>query len=112
MIDHYLLEVSLNHVACIFKKGFSSRFRKYQVLIKYVVTNNETEAFLHPYHLLRNKRDTANFDLEKPNFCQLLNLYFSFYLFGNLIQNDNFSGEIFAIYFIFLKGVVFRNIII
>ena len=28
------------------------------------------------------------------------------------MQNDNFSGEIFAIYFIFLKGVVFLKIII
>ena len=46
----------------------------------------------------RSKGDTENFDLEKPNFCQLLNLYFSFYLLGNLIENDNFSGEIFAIY--------------
>ena len=24
--------------------------------------------------------NTANFDLEKPNFCQLLNLYFTFLL--------------------------------
>ena len=62
--------------------------------------------------MLRNKGDTANFDLEKLNFCKLLNSYFSFCLLGNLIQNDNFSGEIFAIYFIFLKGVVFLKIII
>ena len=63
-------------------------------------------------HLLKNKGDTANFDLEKPNFCQLLNLYFSFYLLGNLIQNDDFSGETFAIYYMFLKDVVFLKIII
>ena len=70
MISHYLLEVSLNHVTlCIFEQGISSRIRKYQVQIEYVVTNNETEAFLHPSHLLRNKGDTANFELEKPNFC-------------------------------------------
>ena len=31
-----------------------------------VITSNETEAFLHPSHLLRNKGDTADFDLEKP----------------------------------------------
>ena len=83
MISHYLLKVSLNHVTlCIL-------------------------AYLHPSHLLRNKGDTANFDLKKPNFCQLLNLYFSFYLLGNLIQNDNISVEIFAIYFMLLKDVVF-----
>ena len=70
--------------------------------MKYAVINNKTEAFLHPSHLLGNKGDTANFDLEKPNFCQPLNLYFSFYLLGNLIQNDNFGGKIFSIYFIFL----------
>ena len=70
MISYYLLEVSLNDVTlCIFEKGVSSRFRKYQVLIEYVVTNNEIEAFLHSSHLLRNKGDTWNFDLEKPNFC-------------------------------------------
>ena len=70
MISDYLLEVSLNHVTlCIFVKGMSLRFRKYQVKIEDVVTNNETEAFLHSIHLLRNKWDTANFDLEKPNFC-------------------------------------------
>ena len=28
------------------------------------------------------------------------------------MQNDDFSGEIFAIYFIFLKGVVLLKIII
>ena len=65
------------------------------------------KLFLHPSHLLRNKGDTANFDLEKPNFCQLLNLYFSFSLLGNLTQNDNFGDEIFAIYFVLLKDVVF-----
>ena len=70
------------------------------------------QAFLHPFHLLRNKGDTANFDLEKPNFCYLLNLYFSFYLLRNLTQNDHFSDEMFAIYFIILKGVVFLKIII
>ena len=80
--------------------------------MKYAVTNNETEAFLHPSHLLINKGDTANFDLEKPNFCQLLNLYFSLYLLGNLIQNDRFNCEIFAIYFIFLKDVVFLKILL
>ena len=70
MISHYLLEVSLKHkTLCIFKKGISSRFRKYQVSIDYVVTNNETEAFFHPSHMLRNKGDLANFDLEKSNFC-------------------------------------------
>ena len=113
MISYYLLEVSLNHATLsISKQEISSRFRKYQVEIQYVVTNNETATYLHPSHLLRNKGDTANVDLEKPNFCYLLNLYFSFCFFGNLIQNDNFSGEIFAIYFIFLKGVVFVKIII
>ena len=80
--------------------------------MKYDVSSNETEAILHPSHMLRNKGATANFDLEKPNFCQLLNLYFSFYLLGNLIQNDDFSSEIFAIYCIFLKDVVFLKIII
>ena len=65
--------------------------------MEYVVTNNETEAFLHPSHLLRNQGDTGNFDLEKPNFCYLLNLYFSVYLLGNLIQNDDFSDEILSI---------------
>ena len=90
MIHYYPLEVSLNTVTlCIFEKGFSSRFRKYQVYIEYAVTSNETEAFLDPSHLLRNKEDTANFEFEKPNFCQLLNLYFSFYLIGNLIQNNH-----------------------
>ena len=80
--------------------------------MEYAVTNNETKAFSHPAHLLRNKGDTANFDLEKPNFCKLLNLYFGFYLLEHLIQNDDFSGKIFAIYFIFLKGVVFLKILI
>ena len=70
--------------------------------MEYAVTDNETAACLHPFHFLRNKGDTVNFDLEKPNFCQLLNLYFASCLLGNLIQNDNFIGEIFAIYFIFL----------
>ena len=69
--------------------------------------------FLHPSHLLRNKRDTANFDLEKPNFCQLLNLYLSFYLLGNLIQNNNFSGEIFAIiieiFYVFIRCSFSKN---
>ena len=69
--------------------------------MEYVVTSNETEAFLHSFLLLRNKGDTANFDLEKPNFCQLLNLYFSFFHLGNLIQSHNISGEIFVIYFFF-----------
>ena len=70
MISHYLLQVSINHVTLsIFEQGISSRFRKYQVQIEYAVTDNEAEAFLHPSHFLRNKRDTANFDLEKPNFC-------------------------------------------
>ena len=74
MIRHYLLQVWLNNVIlCIFEKGVYSRFRKYQVTIEYVVTSNETEAFLHPSYLLRNKEDIANFDLEKLNFCQLLN---------------------------------------
>ena len=63
--------------------------------------------FLYRSHLLRNTRDTAKFDLEKPNFFRLLNLYFSFYLLGNLIQKDDFNGEIFAIYFIFSTDVVF-----
>ena len=80
--------------------------------MKYVVTSNETEAFLHPSHLLRNTRNTANFDLEKPNFCQLLSLYFSIYFLGNSMQNDDFSGEIVAINFIFLKGVVFLKVVI
>ena len=102
MISHYRLKFSQNAVTlCIFEKGISSRFKKYQVQIEYIVTSNETKAFLHPSHLLRNKADTENFDLEKRNFCQLLNLYFSFYLLGNLIENDDFSGEIFAIYFTF-----------
>ena len=70
MISHYLLEVSLNHVTLgIFEQGISSRFRKYQVVIEYAVTDNEAEAFLHSSHFLGNKGDTANFDLEKPNFC-------------------------------------------
>ena len=30
-----------------------------------MVTNNEPEGFLDPFHLLRNKGDTANFDLEQ-----------------------------------------------
>ena len=42
---------------------------------------------------------------------KVLNLYFASCLLGNLIQNDDFSGEIFAIYFIFLKDVVFVKII-
>ena len=62
--------------------------------------------------MLRNKGDTENFDLEKPNFCQILNLCFSFCLLGNMIQNEDFSGEIFSIYFIFGKDVVFVKIII
>ena len=37
--------------------------------VEYAVTDNETAACLHPSHFLRNKGDTANFDLEKPNFC-------------------------------------------
>ena len=46
MISHHLLEVSLNHVSlCIFEEGISSRFRKYQVLIEYIITSSETEAF-------------------------------------------------------------------
>ena len=103
MISYYLLKVSLNHVTfSIFEKRISSRFRKYQVLIEHVVTNNKTEVFLHHSHLLRNKGDTANFDIEKSNFCWLLNLYFSFCLLGNLINNDDFGGETFAIYVIFL----------
>ena len=61
---------------------------------------------------MRNKGDIANFDLEKLNFCEFLYLYFSFCLLGNLIQNEDFSGEIFAIYFIYLKGVVFLKVII
>ena len=70
MISDYLLEVSLNHVTlCIFEKGISSKFRKYLVKIKYVVTSDETEAFLDPFHLLGNMGDTANFDLKQPNFC-------------------------------------------
>ena len=68
--------------------------------------------FLHPTHLLRNKENTANFEFEKPNFCQLLNLYFRLYLLGNMMPNDDFSGEIIAIYFMFLKDVVFPKIII
>ena len=56
MISFYLLEVSLNHVTLdIFEQGISSRFRKYQVLIEYAVTDNETAACLHPSHFLRNK---------------------------------------------------------
>ena len=35
-----------------------------------------------------------------------------FKFFGNMMRNVNFSGEVFAIYFIFLKGVVFVKIII
>ena len=68
--------------------------------------------FLHLCHLLRNKGDTENFDLEKPNFGQVINLYFSFYLLRNLKQNDDFSGEIFAIYVIFLKDIVFLKMLI
>ena len=70
------------------------------------------QKFFIPLSFLEKQGDTVNFDLEKPNFCQLLNLYFSFYLLGNLIQNYDFSSKIFAIYFIFLKGVVFLKIII
>ena len=70
--------------------------------MEYAVTDNETAACLHSSHFLRNKGDTANFDLEKPNLCQLLNLYFASCLLGNLIQNDDFSSETFAIYFMFL----------
>ena len=70
------------------------------------------KLFLHLSHFLRNKGDTANFNLEKPNFCHLLNLYFSFHRLVNLLENYEFSGEIFAIYFIFLKGVVFLKILI
>ena len=62
--------------------------------------------------MLRNKGNAANFDLEKLNFCQLLNLYFSFYLLGNFTPSNDFSGKIIAIYFFFLKGVVFLKIII
>ena len=80
--------------------------------MKYVVTHNETEAFLHPSHLLRNKGDTTNYDFEKPNFCQLSNLYFRLYLLGNLMPNNDFSGKTFSIYFMFLKDVVFLKIII
>ena len=76
-----------------------------------MVTSNETEAFLHPSHLLRNKGDRANFDLVKPN-LSAFKLYFRLYLLGNLIQNDDFSSERFAIYFIFLMNVVFLKIII
>ena len=36
--------------------------------MEYAVTNNETATYLHPFHVLRNKGDTANFDLEKLNF--------------------------------------------
>ena len=71
MISHYLLEISQNHKLCNFVKEISLRFRKYQVKIEHVVTNIETEAFLDPFHFLRNRGDTANFDFEKPNFCQL-----------------------------------------
>ena len=77
-----------------------------------MVTNNETEAFLHPSHLLRNKGNTANFELRKPNFCQLLDLYFRSYLLGKLTPNIDFSGKIFAIYYILLKYAVFLKIII
>ena len=106
MINYYLLKVCLNTVTLyIFEQRISSRFRKYQVKVEYAVTGNKTEAFLHPLHLLRNKGDTANFDLEKPNFCQLLHSYFSFYLLGNLMPSNE-------ICFIFLKGVIFRKIII
>ena len=85
MISHYLLEVSLNHVTLsIFEEEISSRFRKYQVQIEYVVTNNEIEAFLDPSHVFRNKEDAANFDLKKPNFCHLSKLYFSFHLLGGI----------------------------
>ena len=80
--------------------------------MEYVVTSNETEAFFHSSHLLRNQGDTANFDLEKPNFYWLLNLYFSFYLLGNLTQNVDFSDEMFSIHYIFSKGVVFLKILI
>ena len=39
-------------------------------------------------------------------------LCFASCLLGNLIQNDDFNSEIFAIYFIFLYGVVFVKTII
>ena len=56
MISHYLREVRLNReTLSIFERRVSSKFRKYQVQIKYIVTNNEKEAFLHPSYLLRNK---------------------------------------------------------
>ena len=49
MITHYLLEISLSHVTLsIFEQEICSRFRKYQVEIEYVVTNNETEVFYTP----------------------------------------------------------------
>ena len=68
MISHYLLEVSLNHVTLsIFENRISSRFGKHQVLIEYAVTNNET-SFFTSLPFVENKGDTANFDLEKPNF--------------------------------------------
>ena len=77
MISYYLLEVSLNHVTlCIFEQGISSRFRKYQVQIEYAVTDNETAACLHPSHFLRNKGDTANFDLEKAKLLLAFKLVF------------------------------------
>ena len=75
--------------------------------MKYFVTNNETKAFIRPSHLLRDKGDTANFDLEKPNFCLFLNLCFSFNLLVHLIQNNDFTGEKFAIYFYLFKGCSF-----
>ena len=56
MISDYLLEISINHeTLCIFEKGISSGFRKYQVYVEYVVTNNETKALLHPSHWLKKR---------------------------------------------------------
>ena len=37
--------------------------------MEYAVTDNKTADCLHPSHFLRNKGDTENIDLEKPNFC-------------------------------------------
>ena len=65
-----------------------------------------------PLSFVEKQGGYSKFDLEKPNFCWFSNLCVSFYLFGNLLQNYDLSGEIFAIYFICLKDLVFLKIII
>ena len=53
MISHYLLEVSLNHVTLSI---FEKEFKKYQVQIEYIVTNNKTEVFFTPLPFVEKQR--------------------------------------------------------